>query len=99
MSQAKPLGNKTVARDQKELTNFHLQSLSMPIAAIETLAELISHSNSSTTTELLSLLHVASSQLAAASFNPISLSSGTSLFVSRATLPVSQTTRTVTHMY
>lgn len=55
----------------------------MPIAAVETLAELIARSDSTTTTtELFTLLRTASSELAAASFNPISLSSGTSLFVS-----------------
>ncbi|SCV68921.1 BQ2448_1941 [Microbotryum intermedium] len=54
-------------------------SLSMPIAAIETLAQLISQSDSSTTTtELFSLLHQASTRLAQASFNPISLTCGTS---------------------
>ncbi|KAI5481382.1 translation initiation factor eIF-2B alpha subunit [Pseudohyphozyma bogoriensis] len=52
-----------------------------PIAAIESLAALISQSNSNTMTELLALLHEASSQLANASFTPISLSCGTALFL------------------
>lgn len=60
----------------------------MPIAAVETLAELIAHSDSTTTTtELFTLLRTASSQLAAASFNPISLSAGTSLFVEFGCIP------------
>lgn len=59
----------------------------MPIAAIETLAELIAQSDSSSTTsELLALLRAATSRLAAASFNPISLTSGTSLFLRFLTL-------------
>ena len=58
------------------------QSLSMPIACVECLAELVARSNSSTTTELLTLLEDAHDQLVHASFNPISLSCGASLFVS-----------------
>ncbi|SGZ22900.1 BQ5605_C022g09558 [Microbotryum silenes-dioicae] len=62
-------------------------SLSMPIAAIETLAQLISQSDTSTTTtELFSLLDQASTRLAQASFNPISLTCGTSLFLRFLTL-------------
>lgn len=58
----------------------------MPIAAVEALAELIQRSSSTTTTELFADLQSASSDLAAASFNPISLSCGTSLFLRFLTL-------------
>ncbi|KAM0746123.1 nagb/rpia/CoA transferase-like protein [Meredithblackwellia eburnea MCA 4105] len=56
-------------------------NMSIPIAAIETLAQVISRSSSSTTTELLAQLHSASQQLADASFNPISTSCGSSLLL------------------
>lgn len=57
-----------------------------PVAAIEALAELVAESESRTVQELLTLLHDASSKLAAASFNPISLTCGTSLFLRFLTL-------------
>ncbi|GAA5919947.1 hypothetical protein JCM1841_000063 [Sporobolomyces salmonicolor] len=57
-----------------------------PVAAVETLAELVSRSDSSTIQELLALLRSASSQLAAASFNPVSCTSGTAFFMRYLTL-------------
>lgn len=53
----------------------------MPIAAIETLASLISASSVSTVQELFSLLEGAAEELKHASFNPISLASGTQLLL------------------
>lgn len=73
------------SRGHQKLTS-HLQSIAMPIAAVEALAELISRSSSTTTTELFADLQSASSDLAAASFNPISLTCGTSLFLRFLTL-------------
>ncbi|KAM0792562.1 hypothetical protein ACM66B_005226 [Microbotryomycetes sp. NB124-2] len=62
-------------------------NMSMPIAAVETLAELVAQSDtSSTTTELLTLLRTASAKLAQACFNPVSPTSGTSLFIRFLTL-------------
>jgi hypothetical protein len=55
--------------------------MSMPIAAIETLASLISASSVSTVQELFSLLEGAAEELKKASFNPISLASGTQLLL------------------
>ncbi|BGP14107.1 hypothetical protein JCM10213_002404 [Rhodosporidiobolus nylandii] len=60
--------------------------LPAPIAAIETLAELVSRSDSSTIQELLVLLRETSAALAAASFNPVSCASGTALFMRYLTL-------------
>ncbi|BGP38186.1 translation initiation factor eIF-2B subunit alpha [Rhodotorula kratochvilovae] len=57
-----------------------------PVAAVETLAELVSRSDSSTIQELLALLDQASAQLASASFNPVSAQSGTALFMRYLTL-------------
>lgn len=57
-----------------------------PVAAVETLAELVSRSDSSTIQELLALLRDASSRIAAASFNPVSAQSGTALFMRYLTL-------------
>lgn len=62
------------------------QSLPMPIAAVATLAQLISRSSSSTTSELLASLHTAADKLSSASFNPISLSCGTALILRFLTL-------------
>ena len=53
----------------------------MPIAAIDTLASLISASSVSTVQELFSLLEGAAEELKKASFNPISLASGTQLLL------------------
>ena len=59
----------------------------MPIAAISSLCSLIENSPTiSTTSELLTLIHAASSSLSSASFNPISLSCGTQLFLRFLTL-------------
>lgn len=58
-----------------------LQNMAMPIAAIETLASLISASSVSTVQELFSLLEGAAEELKKASFNPISLASGTQLLL------------------
>lgn len=59
----------------------------MPIAAISALCSLISHSPSiNTTSELLTLIHAASADLATHSFNPISLNCGTQLFLRFLTL-------------
>ncbi|TNY17034.1 hypothetical protein DMC30DRAFT_406953 [Rhodotorula diobovata] len=60
--------------------------LPAPVAAVETLAELVSRSDSSTIQELLALLNQAAAQLAAASFNPVSAQSGTALFMRYLTL-------------
>ncbi|GAA5971538.1 hypothetical protein JCM11641_000633 [Rhodosporidiobolus odoratus] len=62
------------------------EPLPAPIAAVETLAELVSRSDSSTIQELLALLRDAAASLAKASFNPVSTSSGTSLFMRYLTL-------------
>ncbi|KAL8280445.1 hypothetical protein RQP46_007093 [Phenoliferia psychrophenolica] len=55
--------------------------MAIPIAAIETLGETISRSSSTTTSELLQELSTTAQQLAEGSFNPISVSCGTSLFL------------------
>ncbi|POY76700.1 hypothetical protein BMF94_0292 [Rhodotorula taiwanensis] len=57
-----------------------------PVAAVETLAQLVSRSDSSTIQELLALLRDASTKIAAASFNPVSAQSGTALFMRYLTL-------------
>lgn len=58
----------------------------MPIAAISALCEVVSRSTSTTISELFSSLHRASEELAAASFNSISLACGTALFIRFLTL-------------
>ena len=58
----------------------------MPIAAISALCEVVSRSSSTTISELFSSLHRSSNELAAASFNSISLQCGTSLFLRFLTL-------------
>lgn len=55
--------------------------MSIPLAAIQSLGELISSSTSTTTTELFTLLHSAADLLAANAFNSIGLSCGTDLFL------------------
>ena len=55
--------------------------MAIPIAAIETLGETISRSSSTTTTELLQELSATAQQLSEGSFNPISVTCGTSLFL------------------
>ncbi|GAA5951593.1 hypothetical protein JCM8115_005191 [Rhodotorula mucilaginosa] len=57
-----------------------------PVAAVETLAQLVSRSDSSTIQELLALLRDASTRIAAASFNPVAAQSGTALFMRYLTL-------------
>ncbi|GAA5992519.1 hypothetical protein JCM10908_000859 [Rhodotorula pacifica] len=57
-----------------------------PVAAVETLAQLVSRSDSSTIQELLALLRDASTKIAAASFNPVSAQSGAALFMRYLTL-------------
>ncbi|KAK4058599.1 translation initiation factor eIF-2B subunit alpha [Microbotryomycetes sp. JL221] len=80
------LENDPVGRDMDSLGGDE-RNMSMPIAAVETLAELVAQSDSSsTTTELLTLLRTASAKLAQACFNPISPTSGTSLFIRFLTL-------------
>ncbi|KAI9836598.1 MAG: hypothetical protein M1819_001230 [Sarea resinae] len=54
--------------------------LTMPVAAIESLVELLSASNSSTISETLDLLATSTAHLKRAIANPISLSAGTDLF-------------------
>ena len=51
----------------------------MPVAAISSLAELISRCSSTTIQELLILINQAEAKLQAASYNPISLTCGSSL--------------------
>ena len=58
-----------------------LQSMAIPIAAIHTLSEVIARSSSTTTTELLHELTATAQQLCEGSFNPISVTCGTSLFL------------------
>ncbi|GAA5913133.1 hypothetical protein JCM6882_005797 [Rhodosporidiobolus microsporus] len=62
------------------------EALPAPVAAVETLAELVSRSDSSTIQELLALLRSASTDIAASSFNPISAQAGTALFMRYLTL-------------
>jgi hypothetical protein len=62
------------------------QPLPAPIAAVQTLAELVSRSDSNTIQELLALLRSASAKLEQASFNPVSTASGTALFMRFLTL-------------
>ncbi|GAA6060970.1 hypothetical protein JCM10212_006552 [Sporobolomyces blumeae] len=57
-----------------------------PVAAVDTLAELVSRSDSNTIQELLNLLRQAGAALASASFNPVACSSGTSFFMRYLTL-------------
>ncbi|GAA6011565.1 hypothetical protein JCM11491_004690 [Sporobolomyces phaffii] len=60
--------------------------LPAPIAAVETLAELVSRCDSKTIQELLNLLRQAGTALASASFNPVAVDSGTSFFLRYLTL-------------
>ncbi|GAA5931584.1 translation initiation factor eIF2B subunit alpha [Sporobolomyces koalae] len=60
--------------------------LPAPIAAVETLAELVSRCDSNTIQELLNLLRQAGTALATASFNPVACDSGTSFFLRYLTL-------------
>ncbi|GAA5947413.1 hypothetical protein JCM3765_001667 [Sporobolomyces pararoseus] len=60
--------------------------LPAPIAAVETLAELVSRCDSNTIQELLNLLRQAGTSLASASFNPVACDSGTSFFMRYLTL-------------
>ncbi|GAA6037013.1 hypothetical protein JCM8097_005508 [Rhodosporidiobolus ruineniae] len=62
------------------------EPLPAPVAAVETLAELVSRSAASTIQELLAVLREASASLADASFNPVSTTSGTALFIRYLTL-------------
>ncbi|KAI9840205.1 MAG: translation initiation factor eIF-2B subunit alpha, partial [Thelocarpon superellum] len=54
--------------------------LTMPVAAIEALVELLSHSQASTISETLDLLATSTAHLKSHVANPISLSAGTDLF-------------------
>ncbi|KAI9679332.1 MAG: translation initiation factor eIF-2B subunit alpha [Caeruleum heppii] len=54
--------------------------LTMPVAAIESLVELLSHSHASTISETLDLLATSTAHLKSRVPNPISLSAGTDLF-------------------
>lgn len=81
-----PSHHRQLALDQTLSSLSPPQNLSMPIAAIDTLASLISSSSSSTIQELISLLESASTALERASFNPISLASGTKLFMRFVTI-------------
>ncbi|GAA5845671.1 hypothetical protein JCM5353_001257 [Sporobolomyces roseus] len=60
--------------------------LPLPIAAVDSLAELVSRSDSNTIQELLNLLRQAGTALAQASFNPVACDSGTSFFMRYLTL-------------
>ncbi|GAA5868947.1 hypothetical protein JCM8547_003229 [Rhodosporidiobolus lusitaniae] len=62
------------------------EPLPAPVAAVQVLAELVARSSANTIQELLALLRSTSSDLSAASFNPVSTSSGTALFMRFITL-------------
>jgi translation initiation factor eIF-2B subunit alpha len=68
--------------------------LTMPVAAIESLVELLAQSHASTISETLDLLETSTKHLKAAIPNPISLSAGTDLFqrylISTLTRPLSR---------
>lgn len=62
------------------------EHLAMPVAAIESLAQVVARSDASTMTELISELESGAALLRQASFNPVSLSAGADLFLRFVTL-------------
>ncbi|KAK9900638.1 nagb/rpia/CoA transferase-like protein [Cystobasidium minutum MCA 4210] len=62
------------------------EHLAMPVAAIESLAQVVARSDASTMTELISELESGAALLRKASFNPVSLSAGADLFLRFVTL-------------